>query len=305
MNINSTTILRLPIPLDQAAYESATRFAAEQATPSKGKQVYLNTLAVCAVHTYLKWLEIETDLTQSDCWQPGLRAVLDIADLEVPGVGKLECRPMLSEADSLAIPFEATQDRIGYIAVQFHEQLGSVELLGFVRAAASDTSAVNSLIIHQSELLSLDSLLDALHPEAIVNLRKWLEEVFEYNWREPAELASIRSSNIGGAKAIVRVKQIGQEFDGQKVGLRVHLSSVDTENFNVQIRLFLVGESSASYLPPGIQLLVLDENNVAVMQRQAQESESWIEHELRGRLGERFSVEIQFRDISVIESFQI
>ena len=52
----------LTVPLGSAAHHWAEQFAAEQATPQKGKQVYLNTLAVLSVQNYLKWQQIETAL---------------------------------------------------------------------------------------------------------------------------------------------------------------------------------------------------------------------------------------------------
>ena len=49
----------LTVAIAKDSHRYAEIFAAEQATPQKGKRVYLNTLAVCAVATYLKWLSIK------------------------------------------------------------------------------------------------------------------------------------------------------------------------------------------------------------------------------------------------------
>lgn len=69
--MNSTEIdYTVKIPLGSEAHKWAQQFATEQTTPQKGKKVYLNTLAVYAVHTYLSWFQIETNLAQSDSWQP-------------------------------------------------------------------------------------------------------------------------------------------------------------------------------------------------------------------------------------------
>ncbi|PHM06717.1 DUF1822 family protein, partial [Nostoc sp. 'Peltigera malacea cyanobiont' DB3992] len=75
--------------------------------------------AVYAVHSYLKWLNIETALNQGDSWHRGLRAIFDVADLVLPGVGKLECRPVLPDEAAIVLPPIMTQERIGYVAVQF------------------------------------------------------------------------------------------------------------------------------------------------------------------------------------------
>ncbi len=48
----------------------------------KSKKVYLNTIAVYAVHSYLPWLNIKTTLT-GDNWHKSLRAIFDATDLEI------------------------------------------------------------------------------------------------------------------------------------------------------------------------------------------------------------------------------
>lgn len=122
------------VPLRHEAHRLAKQFATEQVTPQKGKQVYLNTLAVYAVHSWLKLLQIETDLGQGDSWHLGKRAFLDVADLVLPGIGRLECRPILPGETIFSLPLEVTDDRIGYVAVRISESLDEARLLGFVRA---------------------------------------------------------------------------------------------------------------------------------------------------------------------------
>ncbi|MBW4626521.1 MAG: DUF1822 family protein [Brasilonema octagenarum HA4186-MV1] len=157
--MNNTQPLSPSVLLGRDAHRWAEQFAAEQATPQKGKQVYLNTLAVYAVHTYLRELAIETDLTTSDSWHPGFQAIFNIADLVLPNVGKLECRPVLPGEVAFLLPLEVTQDRIGYVGVEFRQQLDSAQLLGFAPA--------NSYIeppekIQLIELQSLNVLTDKL-----------------------------------------------------------------------------------------------------------------------------------------------
>lgn len=140
------------------AHRWAEQFAAEQATVAKGKQVYLNTLSVYAVHTYLKWMSIWTDLAQSDCWHPELRARFDIADLVIPKVGKLECRSLLPKQTEFVLPPEVIRDRVGYVVVQFTTTLDRVTLLGFLPVF----NALASLPISIIRLTSLEHLLDLI-----------------------------------------------------------------------------------------------------------------------------------------------
>ena len=92
-----TTEIPLFVPLGTEAHRIARQFAVEQSTPQKGKRVYLNTLAVYAIHTYLKWLGIETDLNLSQSWEPTLTDAFDATDLFITPIEKLECRPVLPE----------------------------------------------------------------------------------------------------------------------------------------------------------------------------------------------------------------
>jgi hypothetical protein len=57
--MNLAEIPLLTVPLELKAHELTRQLAAVQSTVQKGKRVYLNALAVYAVHSYLKWLQIE------------------------------------------------------------------------------------------------------------------------------------------------------------------------------------------------------------------------------------------------------
>lgn len=126
-----TDHFNLTIQLTKKAHNDAHKFASKQANSQKVKQVYLNTLAVYAVQDFLNWLGIETDLSAGDSWHSVIRCFNDVADLVIPNLGKLECRPVLPGQTVISLPPEVTEDRIAYIGVQFQEQLNEVQLLGF------------------------------------------------------------------------------------------------------------------------------------------------------------------------------
>jgi hypothetical protein len=161
MNSSNQKVL-LEVPLGIDAHRLARQFAAEQDKPQKSKQVYLNTLAVYAAHRYLQWLQIKTDLNQSDSWHPILRSRLDVADLFISEIGeKLECRPVLPGETAVFLPSEVTENRIGYLAVQFSESLDHVQLLGFTDAV---DVAVPPRLLLISELQPLEALLNRIEP---------------------------------------------------------------------------------------------------------------------------------------------
>lgn len=167
--MNSTEAPRLTVPLGSEAHRLARQLTTEtlQLAPAstKGevaKRVYLNTLAVYAVYSYLKWQAYEPQLEQGDSWQPVVCARWDVADLVLPGIGKLECRPMWFGESAIGIPLEATQDRIGYVAVEFEEQLNSARLLGFV-------PSVEASEIQITNLQTLDDFVDYLERLELAN----------------------------------------------------------------------------------------------------------------------------------------
>lgn len=164
--MNNTETLFITVPLEKEAHLWARGFAAEQATPDKGKRVYLNTLAVYAVQSFLKWLQIETDLEDADSWHPIARSLFNVADLVIPNLGKLECRPVLIGENVLTLPPEVMEDRIGYIAVGFQEQLNEVQLLGFA-PALEPGNVLTQLPI--TNLQPLENLIDYLYRLELAN----------------------------------------------------------------------------------------------------------------------------------------
>jgi hypothetical protein len=306
----------LNVPLGKDAHHWAVQFAAEQATPVKGKQVYLNTLAVYAVNSYLKWLSVETDLTQGDSWQPGLRSVFDVADLVLPNIGKLECRPLLPGETAFVLPPEVTQDRIGYVAVQFDQQLDSVQLLGFAPAIVTPEPPEK---LHLAELQSLDVLIDNIYqspielqkPESLVSLRQWLEGIFNEDW-QPTGLvlaSNLRSmtrlgldtetSSVNRAKVI----DLGTHLAPQAVVLVVELTPPTTESVDIHLRVYPDGDSI--HLPPNLQLIILDEAGTARMEAQARSTDDWMQLEFSCQHEETFRVRVVLGEISVTEEFVV
>ncbi len=190
---NLSEIDNLPMPITQQERQLAEQFASQQRHPQRHEQVYLNTLAVLAVRDYLKIIDIETDLTQCDSWNPVMRLFSDAADLYITGLGKIECRPIKSRHQSqdngnqnssahlpevCPVPIEAMAERIGYIAVEIDEEQKEARLLGF-----SPTADAGELVL--SELHSLDDFLTHLEDlyESKVNLNQWLANVFRPDWQ--------------------------------------------------------------------------------------------------------------------------
>ena len=157
--MNTTENIIVNVPLSPKRHHLARQFAGEQPTIEKGKQVYLNTLAVGAVEDFLNLMEFETSLPQSELFNPVMRQFKDVADLVIPGFGQIECRRVLPEETAFCLPPEARENRLVYVAVGFEESLKTARLLGFLRGLDLTDSQTT---IEIDKLSSMESLLDYL-----------------------------------------------------------------------------------------------------------------------------------------------
>lgn len=330
----------LKVPLGREAHCLARQFATQQATPQKGKQVYLNTLAVYAVHSYLKWLQIETDLSQGYSWLPGLRALFNVADLVLPGIGRLECRPVLPEKTACELPLEVREDRIGYVAVQFGYRFDEVQLLGFVRAVDISDATEQILI---ADLQPLDTLLECIPsnvvaPEPVftaskvqVKLSRWLQNFFEAGWQTLEALHTTEAVNLAFTRSAEQFRKIdalhpsasmsagklidmGMQLAGQRVVLIVAIAKrspqsgiAPSSDQEVNIRMRVCPTGSQTYLPPGLQLTAFDASGATSpdLEAQARSDDNWIQLEFSGEPGEHFSVKVTLGDVSITEDFVI
>lgn len=287
------------IPLGIQAHRLAGQFAAEQTTKEKSKQVYLNTLAVYAVHRYLKWLGIETNLSQSDCWNPILRNRWNVADLVIPDIGKLECRPVLPGETTVSLPPEVTEERIGYLAIQFSDRLDKVQLLGFTKTPVAE-------VLEISRLGSFDELIDVISPTVIplptvkpLKLED-LEKLFDETWQPVEPVLTIRGIETQEDE-IERVKRIdlGLLVDRQQVDLVATISL--EENQEVRFLFRVRPTEKNEFLPPGLKLKVILESDSEEVE--AQEADSWIQLALTELPGKLITVQISLGDESVTEEF--
>jgi Protein of unknown function (DUF1822) len=310
--------LTLPIPLTLKAHRTAETFYQQHSDPQKAKQVYLNTLAIDAVHSYLSWLGVLTDRQSSDSWNPFVQALADVADLEIPGQGKLECRPVLPGATACQVPPEVWSDRMGYVVVQMDEDLKAATLLGFVPHVDQE-----ELLL--SQLQPIETLLDHLssqeqhQPQTLVFLSQWLQGLFTQGWMTATELLdpqpklSFRSLTLPvseeifalttGGKVLDLMPQVGEQQIGEQQV--VLLLGMMTENIaQVTIWVKLCPPKHSLYLPENLEIRVLDEQGITVMQAQSRQTEM-LQLKFQGMVGERFSLDIRLNGMSVVETFAI
>lgn len=130
MNVLNDNLIS--VPLGNEAHDLALCFASQQINPVIGKKVYLNILAVWAVHTYLKWMQIETNLPHANENNLALSTLGKAKDLEIPDVGKIQCYPLLPNDNQISIAFDIFEECLGLVGVKFSQDLTQVYLLGFL-----------------------------------------------------------------------------------------------------------------------------------------------------------------------------
>lgn len=318
----------LPFPITQTARQTAQLFASQQPTLQKAEQVCLNTLAVWVVNDYLQLLGVSTNLAASDSWNPVVRLCADVADLEITGIGRIECRPLRMDAHSCSIPPEVWEDRIGMVMVQVDDSLREANILGFAPMSAVEEFPISQLqppehlIDHLHQLMQPVSTPSpvAASRRTVVNLTQWLNNMFEGGWQAVEELLnptdlnlafSFRSpdtadilevepqANLRRAKLI----DLGIQLARHPLALVVELRPESAQRTNILLQLHPTG--SQLYLPPSLQLIILDESGQTFLEAEARRADNYMQLELHGEPGEHFSVKVALGDASITEEFVI
>ena len=310
----------LTLPISQSARITAQQFANQQPNPEKAEQVRLNTLAVWVVNDYLEMMDIPTDLQASDSWNSIMRLCGNIADLEVPSVGRLECRPVQEHQQICSIPPETWEERVGYLVVQFDESLQEARLLGFMPSVATETLPLE-------QLQPLEAFIDHLSQlrqspvSSLVNLSQWFAGMFETGWQTIESLWNLPELRPGYAfrstetlelntlnepeSITKRAKLIdlGIQILNQPVMLIVEISLEEDQQTSIRLQLHATGNQI--YLPPGVHLTVLDSSGAVFLNAQSRKLDNYIQLQFRGEPTEQFSVRVAINDISITEYFRI
>lgn len=298
--------LAIPVAITQEIRQNAEQFARQQPTRTKADRVYLNTLAVRVVYNYLNLLGIATNLIVGDSWNTSVQCVADVADLEVLGSGRLECRPLIGEihSDTLCyIPPEVQCDRIAYVVVQIDPDCSQANLLGFSKTATSQ--------LKLEQLQPIDNLLEYLmqlkHSHASpINLSQWLEGVFHSSWQALNDaIATTRQPTFAfrSQQKIARAKRI--ELMQQEAAVDLVISLIPENERKMDILVEIYPPKEQYYLPKNLQLILLDDEGGKLMEAKAQNNNQNIQFEFIGDVGDRFSIQLALNDIQVTEKFVI
>jgi Protein of unknown function (DUF1822) len=213
MNTTHTNTLTFTVPLSFKAHSLAQTYSKHQNNPDRAKQIYLNILAIYAVEHYFQCMGLSTNWEGSDSRKHISHEFLDIADLNVRGLGKFECRPILPGADKLEIPCEAWDERVGYLAVQLTQSLKEATLIGFIPQVAEYQGSIHLDQLHTFDdfpeyLSRIQSQQNVSKSPQVVNLGKWLNNIFEGNWQTVEELFSTQKYSIAFRNRSIISEQI-------------------------------------------------------------------------------------------------
>ncbi|MEH2350688.1 MAG: DUF1822 family protein [Nostoc sp.] len=310
----------LKLPISQLARRTAQEFANQQPNSEKAEQVRLNTLAVWVVNDYLEMMDIPTELQAGDIWNPIMRLCANVADLEVPSVGRLECRPVHLHQQMCSIPPETWEERVGYLVVQFDESLQEAKLLGFIPSVATETLPLEQLQPLEAFIDHLDQLRQ-FPVSSLVNLSQWFAGIFEAGWQTIESLWNVpelrptytfRSTETVELNALNRPEPItkraklidlGIQILNQPVMLIVEISPEKDQQTSIHLQLHATGNQI--YLPPGVHLTVLDSSGEVFLDAQSRKLDNYIQLQFRGEPTEQFSVRVAINDTSITEHFRI
>lgn len=310
----------ITLPISRAARTTALQFASQQPTAEKAQQVQMNTLAVSVVNDYLQMMEIPTDLRASDSWNSVMRLTANVADLQIPSIGRLECRPVHLRDQVCFVPPETWEERVGYVVVQIDESLQEAKILGFIKNATTEALPLNQLQPPEALIDRLGELRNSIF-DNLVNLSQWFSNQCQAGWqtvesllislearpayafRSPVTIEETLHNQPQTVTRRAKLIDLGIKIAGQPVMLVVEISPEANQQTSIRLQLHSTGNQI--YLPTGVQLTVLDELGMVFLEAQARSADNYIQLQFKGEIQEQFSVQVSLDGTSITEYFVI
>ena len=315
--MNNIEDFSISLPITTAARNIAQRFASQQSSSDVAERVRRNTLSVLVMRDYLEMMGIATNLEASDSWHPVVRLCADVADLEIDGFGKLECRSLQAGESTCYMPPEVWEDRIGYTVLRLEEDGRSATILGFVKKVSTEYLALDRLepIENLCEALQAPKPVP-LSPISIIS--DWFQGLFDAGWQEletlqvnpqPQVAWGWRSENTISIPSLNQIEvRRGKAIDlstylpNCKVALVVTTWQETENKTNIRLAVYPI---TGMYLPQFLKLVVLDETGNVFKEIESRSIDNFIQFEFNGDAGEHFSAQVIFAEFVVTENFVI
>ena len=263
---------------------------------------------------YLEMMGIATNLEASDSWHPVVCLSADVADLKIVGVGKLECRSLRAGESTCYMPPEVWEDRIGYTVLRLEEDGRSATILGFVKKVSTEYLALDRL----EPIENLCEAIAALRPVPPIRITiDWLHGIFGEVWQEIGALItprpqyawlSVNRGTISNPSSNQTEVRRGKAIDlsdylpNCQVALVVTIWQGTENKTNIRLAVYPM---TGMYLPQFLKLVVLDETGSVFKEVESRSIDNFIQFELYGDAGERFSAQVVFAELVVTETFVI
>ncbi|GCL36774.1 hypothetical protein SR1949_18800 [Sphaerospermopsis reniformis] len=305
-----TEQLTFSVSLSTEAHGIAQEYSQSISNPDQRQQVYLNTLAVYAVDNYLQCMGFETDCQGSDSHDFLVIQLMNVADLKVKNLGKLECRPVLPKAEVCDIPPEVWEDRVGYVAVQFNSDLKEAKILGFTPQAEAEVP-LNQLQSLENFLLYLSELEIDKSPQyedlsILVKIGQWLDGFVDASWQTIENLLNPQQLGLAFKSAVSMTR-------GQKIDLGMHLEQISVAlvvkiaagsglEVDILTQVYPVGNH---LLPEGVKLNIIDNLGENVLEVISRDEDNWIQLEFSAELGEKFQIMVAYGESQQTKMFEV
>ncbi|MEY3870713.1 MAG: hypothetical protein RLZZ338_4607 [Cyanobacteriota bacterium] len=153
---------------------------------------------------------------------------------------------------------------------------------------------------------------------ALQKLGNLSEKIFHQLWLSLDELVTACNVNLSlvrsGARSgdnknrtpeisRGRVIDLGIQLVNHPVALILHFTKESENKRNILLQVHPGG--GKTYLPPEVELIVLDDMGEVFLEAKSRQADNWIQLEFRGEPGERFSVKVALGDASIVENFVI
>jgi hypothetical protein len=255
--------LAISFPVTASFRQQANAYALQYFSPETRKRIYFNTLAILVADAYLRLLCFETNLTTPERWNAAHRLWNEANELELLGLGNLECCVIATGQHSVFLPPETLSNchPIGYLFIEIASSEKEATLIGFLPAVHPEVAEEEVAI---ADLQSMDDFITYLtqqeasspvqidepddlkleFPQKITYLRNWLNNIYESDWQP---------SKRGTAICKKKLQLAGQIFE-----MELSISQSNDELISVTV---IVQCENAS-LPIGMQVSVPDESDI-------------------------------------------
>jgi hypothetical protein len=173
-------------------------------------------------------------------------------------------------------------------------------------------------------LLAVEDLREQLYNRRIGKesvgkiIVKLIQSIYSKVWLSLDELVEVHGVNLlaarGGsrteenegdrpAQARGRMIDLGIQLVRHPVALIIYSQPESNNKWNILLQLKPGG--GQTYLPPDVQMIVLDDADEVFLEARSRSADNWIQLEFTGEPGERFSVKVALGDASIVEDFVI